>query len=59
MRYRIELLPNGLYSLFDYKCKWSGVYNSDGSFRGGNTFKIKHLNEIASFDSVTREWVLN
>lgn len=58
MKYRIELLLNGFYSLFDYECKWGGLYNSDGSFRGGNTFKIKHLNEIASFDSATKEWVL-
>jgi hypothetical protein len=26
-RYRVELLPNGLYRVFDYQCKWSLVYS--------------------------------
>jgi len=37
MRYRVELLQNGLIRVFDYACKWAGLYNPDGTRRGFGT----------------------
>lgn len=39
-RYRAELLPNGLVSVYDYQCQWSCLYGWDESraawrYRGG------------------------
>ena len=36
-RYRAEkLFPNGLISVYDYKCQWTATFNADGTFRHGN-----------------------
>jgi hypothetical protein len=29
MRYRAELLPNGLLRVWDYSCKWGLLYHKD------------------------------
>lgn len=39
----VTKLPNGFYRLFVYGPNWSGLYNEDGSFRGGNTLDIRRL----------------
>ena len=33
---RVEKLPNGLYSFFDYASKLYGLYNPDGTMRSGS-----------------------
>jgi hypothetical protein len=33
---RVEKLPNGFYRFFDYGSKLDGLYNPDGTMRGGS-----------------------
>ena len=48
---RVEKLPNGLYSFFDYASKLYGLYNPDGTMRSGSLdlnqkFVLKKIKEL-------------
>lgn len=50
MRYRIEKLDNGFFRVYDYVCKYDGLYNTDGTRRSGSTILSRGqvLNAIAN-----------